>query len=192
MSTSKALSWNDRFALIDKYQPSDEQACNVFQVTQEELDAARTMRDSGTMMSATNIDVDAYHSWFESNDDKTSTSTTHGSSNTSKGKSTKTSTPKDGSGDKSSAQSATKKQRSTSTSTKSPGRRGSKIAQAFGSLSSEAVDAEEFANTHGVSIAVLRQSKRFDKYPEQGKVRVEKDKQAGKLKIWREDPSSSK
>lgn len=211
MSTSKALSWNDRFALIDRYQPSDEQACKAFDISQEELDAARTMRDSGTMTSSVDIDVEAYQSLFSNTQtasshtsitasadstsaDSTSSHTTSSSSKT-KSKSSSSSSNTNGtstssSGKRQNAKSATKKS-TTSTSTKRPGRRGNKIATAFGAVTSTPVDAEEFAKQHGVSISVLRQNKRFDTTPESGTVRVVKDKEKGKLMIWRDSPSSS-
>ena len=65
------------------------------------------------------------------------------------------------------------------------GRKGNNITNAFAAIPSSPVSAETFATQHNVSIAVLRQSKRFDTTG-LGPVNVRKDKSAGTLMIWRE------
>lgn len=71
-------------------------------------------------------------------------------------------------------------------SSKRPGRQSNKIAQAFSHLTSTPVSVSSFAEKHGVSVAVLRQAKRFDRTPELGKVRVKHSKETNELMIWRE------
>ena len=62
----------------------------------------------------------------------------------------------------------------------------SKIITAFRNVPEHPVEAEPFAETHGISVAVLRQIKRFDKTGLPGKVKVRKDHR-GVLMIWRDD-----
>ena len=71
----------------------------------------------------------------------------------------------------------------TTPAPKKRGRKGTKIAEAFGAIGTEAVPAEEFANTRGVSLNVLRQAKRFDKT---GGARVRVKKIDGTLMVYRE------
>lgn len=65
------------------------------------------------------------------------------------------------------------------------GKRGNKIDTAFQAVSGTHVSATVFATEHGVSLAVLRQAKRFDKTG-MAPVHVKKSKETGKLEIWRE------
>lgn len=73
------------------------------------------------------------------------------------------------------------------------GRKGSKIENAFKAIPVEPIPAEQFASEHNVSLAVLRQSKRFDTVSE-GTVHIRKvptgkmdanDKKIKQLMIWR-------
>ena len=73
------------------------------------------------------------------------------------------------------------------------GPKSNKIAAAFRSVPSFPVFAEPFAASHGISISVLRQAKRFDPVPA-GRVRVRQIKApvlgggfAKTLMIWREE-----
>lgn len=68
---------------------------------------------------------------------------------------------------------------------KKRGRQSNKIANAFAGLTSTPVNIDEYAKSHGVSVAVLRQAKRFDKSTGTGSVHVKKDKETGSLMIWR-------
>lgn len=74
-----------------------------------------------------------------------------------------------------------------------PGRT-SNIAQAFESIPSTPVDAEEFASQHGISVSTLRQQKRFDPLQGEGmpRVYVKKSRKDGVLYIWRGDPNALK
>jgi len=66
MSSNKIMSWNDRFALIDHYQPSDDAVCTAFGVEQGELDTARSLRDAGTFVANSQLDVSKYQGVFAS------------------------------------------------------------------------------------------------------------------------------
>lgn len=186
----KTLSWNDRFALIDHYQPSDEQACDAFGVTLDELNSARAMRQSGTFSPSDNIDIEAYASMFNQNEQTSTSTATATSASTTKSATSK----KSKTSSVTSTKNSTSKQKSTSSSTsqKRPGRRGTKIASAFAAVPTTPTDAEAFAKQHGVSLAVLRQGKRFDTHSnDQGPVRVKKDKEKGTLMVWRETVQDS-
>lgn len=67
---------------------------------------------------------------------------------------------------------------------KKSGRSGNNIQRAFNAIPTEAVPVEEFAAKHRVSLAVLRQYKRFDKTG-RGQVNVRKNKETGVIMIWR-------
>ena len=54
---TQTFSWNDRFALIDYFLPSDPQICVAFGLTQDELDTARDLRTAGTFKSTPNFDA---------------------------------------------------------------------------------------------------------------------------------------
>lgn len=181
MSKSKTMSWNDRFALLDHYEPSDATACDAFGVTQDELTTARDMRVAGAFTATPDIDVNSYSKMFASAEQpvaKVSTKSTRRGGATSTTK-TKTTSVK--------PVTATKKVKEP----KKRGRKGDNIAKAFAAIPTSPTPVEAFATTHGVSIAVLRQSKRFDKTEGGGTVRVKKDKESKALMIWRETASTS-
>ncbi len=171
----KTLSWNDRLTLINHYKPSDAVATQAFGITQAELDVARTQLKAGSFSLSPDLDVESYGHLFASpadGEDATATSTKSPGR-----RSTSTSTTKG-----TAPETATKTVREA----KKRGRKGDKILKAFSSIPATPVAAEEFAKSHGVSIAVLRQSKRFDPTKGGGTVRVKKDKGTKTLMIWRE------
>jgi len=160
MSKVTGLSWGDRFALIDKYKPTDEQVDAVFGLNAGELETARELRAEGNFGELSEgFDPEAYDSIFASIGE--------GAVSVSRPTSSKP------------AVTATK----TTPAPKKRGRKGTKIAEAFGAIGTEAVPAEEFANTRGVSLNVLRQAKRFDKT---GGARVRVKKIDGTLMVYRE------
>lgn len=180
MSKSKTMSWNDRFALIDHYKPNDDAACSAFGVTQDELKTAREMRSAGAFTATPDIDVKSYANLFSAAAPAAASSTTKTSRRGGATRTKKTTTTKG------KPATATKKTKEP----KKRGRKGDKIATAFAAIPTDPTPVEDFASDHGVSIAVLRQSKRFDKSPELGAVRVKKDKETKTLMIWREAPSA--
>lgn len=164
-SSIKTLTWNDRLALLDHFQPSDEDACRILGVTSAELATARNLE--GTMFRMTqNIDHSAYEGAFNRTLNK-SQPTVHSIVDASQPPAT-----------------ASKPTRAP----KKRGRQGTKIATAFTSIPYEPVPVEQFAQTHGVSANALRQSSRFDRSPDLGRVRVKKDKETQTLMIWRDQP----
>lgn len=169
------LSWNDRFAIIDHYQPTDEQICKVFNLSEDELSTARQLRQSGTFVPSQTLDVSKYSNLFTAASPiastptaKTATATVH----------TK-------------PQTATKK--AVMKTPQKRGRKGDKIVKAFMAVPTTPVSVEEFMKQHNVSLAVLRQSKRFIQKMDQttaqmiGRVNVKQDKSTKQLMIWRED-----
>lgn len=173
----KTFTWNDRLTLINHYQPTDEVATTAFGISQNELDVARNQLKSGVFSLSSNIDVESYDGLFASADSAgTETSTVTKTTAPARTKTTVTSTTK------AAPETATAKVREKA----KRGRKGDKILQAFASIPATPTAAEDFAKTHGVSIAVLRQSKRFDKTEETGTVKVKKDKTSKTLMIWRE------
>lgn len=172
----KTLSWNDRLTILSHYKPTDADAIRVLGVSQSELDVARTQLKAGVFSLSPDLDVDSYEHLFASttqtSDSDSVTSTKSTIRRTGSTSTTKTTAP----------ETATKAVREA----KKRGRKGDKILKAFSSIPASPVAAEEFAKSHGVSIAVLRQSKRFDTTKTVGTVRVKKDKGTKTLMIWRE------
>ena len=168
-----SLSWNDRLALIKAYTPSDSVICNSLGVSQDELNTARDLETAGTFVPTADLDVESYGELFG---DETIVAP---------GKSTPESIVKPGDSSKP-AVSATKK----TTAPKKRGRKGDNIPKAFTAIPTAPTSAEGFASTHAVSLAVLRQSKRFDRTG-LGTVRVKKDKTSKELMIWREAAPTS-
>lgn len=178
------LSWGDRFALIDFYKPSDDQICAAFGVTQDELDTARTLRAAGTFVATKNLDAQKYDGVFTAltpltnqprgitmNPIKAPTATTH-------------------------ATAASSKPETASKPVKIPkkrGRKGDKILKALTSVPTTQVPVDQFIQQHDVSLAVLRQAKRFvaslDPAQAQqiGRINVRQDKTTKQLMIWREN-----
>ena len=141
------------------------------QMIQNDIESAKALAHTNTIMPSKDLDIDAYANMFASK------ATSVVAPKADKGKST-TSTTK-----------ATTPPQTATKTTKTPqkrGRKGDKIATAFLNVPSAPVDVNSFAKQYNVSLAVLRQSKRFDKSGIEGAVRVKKDKDSGNLVIWRE------
>ena len=170
----KTFTWNDRLTLINHYNPSDVQDCEVFGISQPELEVARNQLKAGIFSLSNNLDVASYGDLFATTEANTeSTVTTTKAPVRTKSTVTSTKTP---------PETATAK----SHEPKKRGRKGDKIALAFSSIPATPTAAEDFAKQYGVSIAVLRQSKRFDPTANGGNVKVKKDKGSKTLMIWRE------
>ena len=182
------MSWGDRFAVIDHFTPADSQACTAFGVTQDELDTARTLRAAGTFVATANLDVSKYSNAFVTSDIPT-TQPTRGTvhmNTVTKSPTATTHTMPD----------ATTKPETASKPVKQPqkrGRKGDKILKALQSVPTTQMPVDTFIQQYGVSLAVLRQAKRFvaglDPAQAQtiGKINVRQDKTTKKLMIWRED-----
>lgn len=204
---SRSLSWGERFALIDHYGPTDAQICAAFNVTPDELDTARELRSGGTFRPSTRIDVKAYAGLF-STVNLTATRTdlpcvsvhTRAPSPTAAAEYAvqerqlkvpaathhkPASKPNTGSRPAHSASPPPPKE---------PGRRGRKgnnIAVAFEHIPYDPVLVTEFSSQYNVSLAVLRQSRRFDPKPSLGTVCVRTNKETGLLMVWRERPNTT-
>lgn len=165
-SSVKTLTWNDRLALLDHFNPSDVEACRILGVTEAELATARNLEGSMFHMTQ-NIDYTAYETTFNRPTSKVQP-TVHTRPGVSTDEPVFASKP--------------------TRAIKKRGRQGNKIAIAFSSIPHAPTPVEQYAVTHGVSLNALRQSSRFDKSPELGRVRVKKDKETNTLMIWRDQP----
>lgn len=160
MSSLKNLSWGSRLALMDRYGATVEQASAAFGVSSAEIETARELRNGpGAANLPVDADLDAIGNPF--------TAAASGA--------TAIKRP----GKRQPAETATK----VVAEPKKRGRKGDKINNAFLAIGTDPIPAEEFAETRGVSLNVLRQAKRFDKTG-LGRVRVKKIE--GTLMVFRE------
>lgn len=189
---SLKMSWNDRFALIDHFKPTDAQAVAAFGLTQDELETARDLRSAGTFNATSGMDMTQYSTLFTSvnvappvaKKPSAVVSTTSSAASSSVKPAAKQSTATS----HSKPETATKKSKEP----QKRGRKGDRITTALAAVPTTQVSAEQFSKDHGVSIAVLRQSKRFlekmDPAQQEliGKINVRQDKATKTLMIWRE------
>lgn len=184
---SKAKHWNERFALIQKYNPTDHEITQAFGIKEAELNTARELLRVGTLVVKKDMDFDAYGNPFENlGQQETVTSTVVATKKFARIPSV-TSTAINSLG-QFSPETATKRKATTTSSLSSGrrGRKGDKIAKAFQAVPSTPTPIQTFAKQHNISVPVLRQSKRFDLNTELGNVRVKMNKESGILEIWRE------
>lgn len=159
-------SWNQRFALIDRFQPNDTQIMSVFAVTEAELKTARAMRVLGTFAADNQYNVEQHGNIFTSSKVKTAGKTIIAPRETST-KPIKT---------------VTKGKR---------GYNGTKIITAFRHVTEEPQILEEFAKKHNVSPHNFVQAKRFTPaalVPEIGVILVRKDKATQQRVVFRVKP----
>ena len=123
------------------------------------------MAENG-MLVPSNIDVDSYEGAFDINADGET--------------SVKSPTTNAGSTSITKPQTSTKKVPTP----KKRARKGDKIKNAFAAVPTTPTPVLAFAQLHGVSVAVLRQAKRFSGTADT--IRVKKDKASGNLMIWKE------
>jgi hypothetical protein len=183
--------------LIDHYQPSDSAVCAAFNLTQDELDTARILRAAGTFTTDPTFDVTPYQNVF--------TNAVQAIDQQPRiigmGKPDMYPTTKDmiDAGDSSYGPrgSATIHARPESASKRvrepqKRGRKGDKIKQALCAVPTTPVPVDDFIKQYNISLAVLRQAKRFiEKFDETtvrqiGKINVRQDKVSKQLLIWRE------
>ncbi len=163
------LTWNQRFAIIDYFNPSDEDICKVFNISQEELQSARELRSQGFFdPDSGNIEVKEYSKDFKVP--------------------IKEEAPKpiDPTAEKAIKPPTQKAKR---------GPKGTKIKIAYEAIPSEPTPVDEFMKKYNVSLSVLRRHSHFDHIPETGKVTVRKRTVEGReekvLCVWR-IPNSDK
>lgn len=169
------LSWNDRFALIDAYKPSQVAICAAFRLSPAELKTAMSLREAGTFAANPNLDVTKYTDIFQIGDDVTPSNTTMKAVTA-----TVHSFPE------------TASKRVVVKTPQKRGRKGNKIADALLAVPTTPVAVDLFTQEHDVSVAVLRQAKRFIEKmtPEQatqvGNIIVKQNKDTKTLMIWKE------
>jgi len=185
MSKKITVSWPAKLAIMDHYNASDARLCEVFEVTQDELDTARSLRTAGTLAADRSFDVTKYAPMFAGTEasapvSTNSTQTVHKGGNMSSKTTTATVHAK--------PETATKKAKVPA----KRGRKGDKISTALQAVPLTPVPVDSFINQHGISLAVLRQSKRFiskldaETQAAIGHVNVRQDKNTKQLMIWRE------
>jgi hypothetical protein len=181
------MSWNDRFALINHYKPTDEQIYAAFNVDSNELNTARSLLAQGTFIANPQIDVAKFSDIFAA---PTASAATVATTATKPAvKATKPAGKKSGATVHAKPESATKKAKVP----QKRGRKGDKIQRALQAVTTTPVSVDSFIKQYGVSLAVLRQSKRFLEKMDTtvskkiGKINVRQDKSSKQLMIWRED-----
>lgn len=203
--TKLMLSWNDRFALIDHFAPSDAQVCAAFGLSQDELDTARSLRTAGTFAPTRNFEVTQYASVFTASgaaptaNDAPIARIANIAAPSTTGPATVAKAEHDKTGTQTTHRMPTAtvhaKPESASKRVKEPqkrGRKGDKIVKAFSAVPTTQTPIDQFIAEHGVSLAVLRQSKRFLAAMDPaiaasiGKINVRQDKATHQLMIWRE------
>ena len=181
------LSWNDRFALIDYFLPSDAQACVAFGLTQDELDTARDLRSAGTFKSSSNIDFAQFNGIFNVVVPEIPTPPPAPIRPVA-AKPVTVSRPQPTATVHAKPESATRRIKEP----QKRGRKGDKITKALQAVPMAPMSVDAFIAEHGVSLAVLRQSKRFIEGMDAatakaiGRVNVRQDKATRQLMIWRE------
>lgn len=184
------LSWNDRFALIDYFLPSDAQICVAFGLTQDELDTARDLRSAGTFKNTPNIDCHQYDGIFNVKVPEVIVPPAPPAPMV------RPKTPIVPSVRPQMTATVHAKPETATRRVKEPqkrGRKGDKITKALQAVPTTPMSVDAFIAEHGVSLAVLRQSKRFIEGMDAatartiGRVNVRQDKTTRQLMIWRED-----
>jgi len=177
--TTAHLSWADRFALVDHYQPSDTAICETFNLTKDELATARQLRSAGTFTASKTLDVASYAGIFSNSPAPTQQTTVNPAA-----PKAQTTTVH------SKPESATKRAKAVKVPQKR-GRKGDKITNALLSAPTVPTPVEGFMKQYGVSLAVLRQAKRFiekmdaETQAKVGQVVVKQDKATKQLMIWK-------
>lgn len=191
------LSWNDRFALIEHFKPSDAQVLAAFGLTQDELETARQLKAAGTFRATSNIDMEQFSGVFTNaqlNAPVMTAAATAGAVTSTVKQMAATARPvvrQTTATTHAKPETATKKSKEP----QKRGRKGNKIQLALAAVPTTPVSAEQFSKEHNVSIAVLRQAKRFlaempaEVQAQIGNVCVRQDA-TKQLMIWRETPES--
>lgn len=173
--TTLTISWAERLALIEHFKPTIQESCALFAVTPDEITTAQEMAAKGTFAVSKNVDFAKYASYFKTTPAVTGavvvpSQTTH-------------------------SEPAAFAKPETATKRvavpKKRGRKGDKIQNALLAVPTTPVDINTFMQQQGVSLAVLRQAKRFaavhgEQFVQQvGTINVRQDKATKKLMIWK-------
>lgn len=172
------LSWSDRFTIIEAAKAeipeiTEEDILKVFAVDKDDYDMASECLSDGVFKVNNRIDANFYIPYFRGEVPEYPDA---------EPRSRTLPVPEEFDPEK--------RQQFASKNKKPAGRRGNNISRAFAAIPSTPVPVEEFAKKHQVSLAVLRQYKRFDKEGK-GQVNVRKDKELGVVMIWRSDDASN-
>lgn len=163
------LSWADRFGIMAKMEtkPSDEDICRVFKVSPDELSSARQCLSEGVFRVNAHVNHEFYELFFKGQTPEFPKAVQ---------RTRVLPLPPDNEERRLFA--------SQNKTVRPRGRKSNNIDLAFKAIPSTPTDVEKFAEKNRVSVAVLRQHKRFDKYP--GTVYVRKNKDTGVTEVWRE------
>jgi len=188
------LSWPERFALIDQYKPANDIVCSTFGLTNDELSTARNLLAAGTFSTSKTFDTVRYGNPF------VATITQPSSKAKAIAKKQKAiATVPTPIVTKGGATVHTKPDAQPETATKKTkilqkrGRKGDKIQKALLAVPTSPTPVDSFMKQYNVSLAVLRQSKRFLSKMDPtvvktiGTVKVRQDKNTKALMIWREE-----
>lgn len=174
----KTLSWGERFALMNHFKASDAAVCQLFDVTPDELATARDLLAAGTFIPSTSIDVTLFAEQFSGVNIQIPAPVQPTTMQT-------TATPTSNTFAK--PESAGRKP----VVPKKRGRKGDKIQTALMSVPTTPVPVDKFMEQYGVSLAVLRQAKRFaaahgeEFAANVGNINVRQDKETKVLMIWK-------
>jgi hypothetical protein len=167
---SKVTSWGDRFALINHYKPTDDTIKRAFGITQNQLDTARVLYQAGTIRVNPKIEPEKYGEMFNPGTTKQPTVQP----------------------DIVPSPSVTVHPNPTQPQQPAKrGRSGNKITNALHHVPTQPVPIDDFVKTVDVSVAVLRQAKRFiqklspEEQAEIGTINVRQDKTTKQLMIWK-------
>lgn len=167
-----SLSWTARLTIIERYDLTDAESVTNFGVSLEELNMAKEFKEDGVFKTDPTLDMEQYSTVLVRDSIANPKSQKAPTMNESE-----TTAP------------TTKKPRKPSSAIKNPskkvGHKGTKIASAFTAIGLDPISVDTLITQTGVSLAVLRQARRFDKTGG-GPVRVRKDKTTGALMVWRE------
>lgn len=176
----KPMPWSERFALIEHFRPTDPQICSAFGLSLDELNTARSLLGAGSLFVSKKLKLDTYPNIFT---EEAIASPTISVARTTVGPgATKHQMP----------ETAGRRHREP----QKRGRKGSKISNALMAVPMERMPVDDFIRQHDVSLAVLRQSRRFiETLPDDvrnsfGTVHVRQDKTSKTLMIWRELPEA--
>lgn len=163
------LSWADRFGIVDSMEerPSDADICRVFKVTEIDLTTARELLNRGVLRTNPRINTEFYSLFFKGETPEFPKTTQ---------RVRVLPLPPDNEERRLFA--------SQNKTVRPRGRKSNNIDLAFKAIPTTPCDVEKFAEKHRVSVAVLRQHKRFDKCD--GTVFVRKNKETGITEVWRE------
>jgi len=156
------LDWTQRFAIIDHFKVTDDKKiCEVFDVSLQELNAAKELRSQGFFNSDSFVDFKQYGKYFSTTQKANADTTQKAQSPTPK---TKTSPAKK-------KKTSPKKKTSTATTPKN-NNVSDKFERAYNAIPYDPTPLKEFSKKYSISEDILRRHKRFDHVPEKGQVNI--------------------